>query len=273
MSVRMSADVTGLFEAMGVIDGITRSLESNAFADAILNEAIGEMKIRFMTNFAAMSISNPQKYHHVWEWGQIGSNPLFFLHRSGRGKEKSVGFGFRQSLKAVPKPDPQTTGIDREHIAKLKSRAIFRFKAIIMETGTEVTIRPNRANVLFVPMKGAKDKNGNVVNFIFAKEVKLKNVGGKEATGAFSTFWTGWWETSAPDIIDEHVIPELEKELGSVANSQLSKIRRGKATSTKTFTMVPVGAMERAKQLRAQATESEISRYASSFSHDEMDEE
>src|SRR6478609_8211292 len=157
--MRMSADVRPIFEAMGTIDGLVTAMESDAYADILLNTAIVELKEKFDVVFKAASLSNPEKYHHVWEWGGIGSVPLYYLIKAGKGKRKTVSFSFRQSLKAVPKPDPDKTGIPQENIDRLKRRSIFRFKALVMETGTYVHINPRRAKVLFIPTPGAEDRN------------------------------------------------------------------------------------------------------------------
>src|SRR6478735_1978184 len=201
--IKFGVDVQPIFEAMGVLDGITAGIESDAYSDAILNYAIQETREHFNVAFTATSLSNPEKYHHVWEWGGIGSVPLYFLKKSGRGRTKSVSFGFRQSLKAVPKPDAGETDIPQENIDRLKRRSIFRFKAIIMETGTAVHITPKAAKTLFVPTPGARNKEGEEVNFVFRKSVTLKNVGGMEATGAFGMFWTAFWTIEAPEIMEQ----------------------------------------------------------------------
>lgn len=269
MSVEMSVDVKPIFEAMGVIDGIQASIESDAYVDALLNTTISELKDRFNVLFTAASMSNPDKYHHVWEWGGIGAEPLFFLTRSGKGKHKKVGFNFRQSLKAVPKPDPDKTGIPEENINRLRRRSIFRFKALVMETGTAVHITTRRAKVLFVPTPGAENKKGEVVNFIFRKQVTLRNVGGEAATGAFSLFWTGFWNSEAPYYLHDVVAPRVEAQIDSVATRQLGMIRRGTISRDKTFTIQPIGALEAAHKAREEAAQKELTYYAQSFERDD----
>ena len=272
MTIAFAADVEPIFEAMGVIDGITAGIDTDIYSDIVLNYAISEIKLQFNAMFTAASLSNPRKYHHVWEWGEIGVNPLYYLIKSGKGKRKTVSFGFRQSLKAVPKPDAAETGIPQENIDRLKRRSIFRMKAIIMETGTAVHIRPKRAQVLFVPTPGATNKQGERVNFLFRKSVTLRNVGG-ETTGMFSAYWTAFWRSEAPFIMEEKVLPAVERTIANTTNKELATVRRGTGSRYKTFTVQPMSANEAAHRARAKAAETELTTYANTFLHDDWEDE
>lgn len=272
--IAVNADFTQFMEATGVISGICGAVESDIYVDYILEDAMGEMKDEFNMEFRLNALNHPEVFHHVYEWNQIGINPLYFLIKSGRGREKAIGFAFRQSLKAVPKPDADKTGIPQENIDRLKNRSIFRLKAMVMETGAEVNIRPNRAKILFIPTPGAENKNGDVVNFLFRKRATLTDVGGEQTTGSFTAFWNSWWLTRAPGLMEATVLPRIERGIDKVTETNLRKIRRGKNIKSKKFSINPTAGSEQMARIREAAAQKDLTRYAQSFVIDEdWDEE
>lgn len=122
---------------------------------------------------------NPKSLHHVYEWKKTGvpSARLFDLKVSGtNGLSFKIVSEFKPSKTLVP------TNFG-------KSRHIFTNKAMVMEAGNPITIRPKNAERLVFEMDGI------VVRMPKGMPVTVKKPGGGKATGrfkiAYAQFFTG----------------------------------------------------------------------------------
>lgn len=113
---------------------------SNEFATSINNRIYRTIQPNFLAQTDARARSNPQAFHHVYEWGRVGnmSNRLFETTKNVSGRTMVVGYNFRPSKTPV----------------KPNSTHIFWNKAEVMEGQIPVTIRPKNKKVLAFEVDG-----------------------------------------------------------------------------------------------------------------------
>ena len=149
--------------------------------DNIINYSIGFLegvqagKTQFLHNMGMMTVEilneyidsnarvNPKALHHIYEWYKVGSPDarLYDINYT----VSNLGLSFVSTLK-------QSTSI------KDGSNVPFYNKAKIMEEGTPVTIKPNKADVLVFEDGGET---------VFTKgKVTVSNPGGQATTGSFN---------------------------------------------------------------------------------------
>lgn len=270
--IQVSADMGPFMEATGVVEGIARAVETDIYVNYIVDDAANELRNEFQTKFLAAALSNPRAYHHVFEWGSLGYHgilqdsglstpvPLYKLTKRGRGSNKTVGFVFLQSRIQVPLPDAARSGIPQENIDRLKKehRAVFRFKAYVMESGMSVHIQRRRAGALFVPVSGAE--NG----FVFKQAITVTPGSGPGGgnVGRFTSFWETFWSTYAPQYMEDTVIKRIESNIDKIAEENLARIRRGRRVTTKSFNVASVSAGRRLAESRASMVENQMIRDA-----------
>jgi hypothetical protein len=143
--------------SVGFLDGI------NSGKKVFLSN-LGRSTIIGLKEFIdTMARVDPEALHHVYEWNQTGSPAarLFDLDYTVSNLGLSLKSTFRQSVSVAN-----------------GSSVPFYNKAMIMESGSPVTIRPVRAEVLKFT-----DEDGNEV---FTKNpVRIENPGGTAVQGAF----------------------------------------------------------------------------------------
>ncbi len=127
----------------------------------------------------AQARANPSTLHHVYEWKKVGSSNarLFELQiNSTEGLSFTITSSFKPSKSIVP------TSFG-------KSRHVFTNKAIVMENGSPVTIKPRNSRRLVFEI------DGQVIRMPEGKSVTVKRPGGGKATGRFqisyARFFTG----------------------------------------------------------------------------------
>lgn len=142
--------------SIGFLDGIqagkTRFLDN-------LGQTTVEVLKEYVDSNARV---NPKALHHIYEWYKVGS-PDARLYDI-KYTVSNLGLSFVPSMK-------QSTSI------KDGSNVPFYNKAKIMESGTPITIKPNKSDVLVF-------EDGGETVFTRAKVV-VSNPGGPETTGSF----------------------------------------------------------------------------------------
>ena len=149
---------------------------------------------RFVQSLDREAAMNPKKYHHIYEWGRIGSSDarLFVLERgSVLGGNLVINSKFLPSRKPVPIPSgAMEQGSNGRRVTK---RNIFKDKAKIMESGLSVNYTAKsvlaflgRDGMVFLP-KGY--------------HVHINNPGGTATTNAFKEFMIRWYSTYADQVM------------------------------------------------------------------------
>jgi hypothetical protein len=110
------------------------------------------VKRKFIPYMNAMARANKSSLHHAYEWGKVGqtSARLFDLTipSASRGKANfSMKLGFRPSMSLVPLTEAQRTPNEFTG-AVVEQRHVFWNKAMVMEYGQSVTVRPVKARYM-----------------------------------------------------------------------------------------------------------------------------
>lgn len=277
--IDVNVDMGPFMEATGVIEGVAATVETDAYVNYVVDSAANQLRQKFDNDFLAAALSNPRAYHHVFEWGSIGYHgilqdsgidvpvPLYALTKQGRGRNKTVGFRFKQSRIHVPLPDPERSGIPEENISRLKNRYVFRFKAYVMESGMTVHVTPRRARALFVPTPGAEK------GFVFSRGYSV--MPGKGNAGQFTGFWKAWWDGPAQAYMEDKVVPEVERYLGTIIERNLGTIRRGRYSKSKAFKVQSAAALQAMANEKSKMVSNQIMREAreEAIEYEEWDDE
>jgi hypothetical protein len=174
------------------------TLSANSFVKAMNLEAKG----------------NPQTYHHIYEWNQIGLSKgrLFFLYNeSSKGGKLVVKPGFVKSKTKVPvAPELLVPGRTGKSVA---AKHVFRDKASIMESGTPTIYKTSKPTPI---------PSGGKLKFVAAGTViRNYNPGGKKVKGSFERFYNHWFATKVNSVIDSSgIIDKIDIEVAKVLNNK-----------------------------------------------------
>ena len=127
------------------------SLSSPQGQENIQRTIENSVKRKFMPYVNSMAMANKKSLHHAYEWGKVGqtSGRLFDLKIPGssRGKANfSMRLTFRPSKALVPLTEAQATPGPTGEV--VEQRHIFWNKAMVMEYGQKVVIKPTISKYL-----------------------------------------------------------------------------------------------------------------------------
>lgn len=146
---------------------------------------------------------NPNRYHHIYEPGQSG-DPRARLFKSSVSSDKNKAL---LQYSFLPSRIPGESG------------QVFKSKAIIMESGTPVTITPKRAKSLVFEIDG---------EMVFAKESYVTNPGGVAVQNSFTETFNLFMTSKANEVLIELGFYErIEKAILSETKLVLRKISSG----------------------------------------------
>ena len=237
----IEADLSGMGEAMGVIEGMTTTMKTPHYIDDVVYMAHGIMANEFDWYMDALYAASPRMFHHVYEWNSLGGKEpgrgrLWAHTFSGFGANKNASWAWLPSHKPVPtpqqranNPDDPMSQLDEDELDMFSNRRYyFPQKAAVMESGLAVSISPKNGKRIVFPVWDAENP------LRFSKGLRVEDPGGQETTGAFTTAWTGWWAMEGPQVFDDVVVEIVERDLDDTANRTL---RRAQRSRTKTFSM------------------------------------
>jgi len=169
---------------------------------------------RFVAAMDRRAQTNPKKYHHIYEWGQVGSPTarLFVVRRMKiQGGNLILSLDFKRSKRPVP--IPKTLQIAGKTGKRVKSKYVFYNKAEIMENGQPVHIHAARVlaflgrnGIQFVP-------EGTVVNIL--------NPGGKMVKNAFKEFSLDWYRKNYASVMQSSgIFNQIEREVALCLNKK-----------------------------------------------------
>jgi hypothetical protein len=146
---------------------------------------------------------NPNRYHHIYEPGQSG-DPRSRLFKSSISSDKN---------KAMLQYDFISSRVPGE------SGQVFKSKALIMESGTPVTITPKRAKSLVFEVDG---------ELVFSKQSYVANPGGVEVQNSFTETFNMFMTSRANEVLVELGFYErIERAILSETKLVLRKISSG----------------------------------------------
>jgi len=200
------------------VDGI-KELNTVRTKNEIMSAAFSVASIKFVKNTNMLSRSVKKSFHHVYEWGQVGteSGRLFRIFKKQEtGGSASIYYKFNNSRKKSPisniltTPGPSGRSVTRS--------GIFKKKAEVMESGKEVSFITSRY-IAFSP------KSGGIVFVPPGRTIKIKNPGGEGTSGSFEKHFRSWWAMNFNKIFNESGITNSLENNVSLA---LSKNNSGK---------------------------------------------
>ena len=217
--IELSADLGGLKGYVDTVTGYSTAVMSNAYQQDVRNYASKRLIEKFNLHIDAMALAHARALHHVYEWNAVGipNARLFRVIQYGRGRDRAVGFVFRQSVTKVPLPDAGAYGGGEDF--RPRRRHIFRNKAYVMELNQRVSIKRRNAKALFIPMQGAEG------GFIIRKgPIGVDNPGGKETTGRFTREWETFWSAIAPVHLESEIVPMITRHVKSSGDAEIRRL-------------------------------------------------
>jgi len=165
---------------------------------------------KFLKDIAIAARLDPQKFFHVFEWGQLGSpsGKLFIIKRTRVvNGNLSINFAFTKSKKNVPVPARIRN--------KVKKRSVFANKAEVMESGKPVSFT-TKQTIVFL-----SKKNGNVRFVGPGVLINIQNPGGKRTTGSFAKYANTWYLKKSNIVLNSSgLINALGKSVSSALNKK-----------------------------------------------------
>lgn len=228
-------DFTAIAEAVGTVEGISEAAVSPSYMESLIKDAHQRAAREFDAEVA--TVAQTGYLSHVYEFGTAGvtagpakldpASPAARLWAhgiSGHGGVQDVFFTFRPAVQPNPQPTVASTGVSSKYLRKLSRRKyVFRNKAMIMETGNEVEIKPKNGNFLFVPFYGEPSSNPlNRRGFMmwdYSKYGPIKATPGEKSQGTFTAFWQTWWRSRGYSIIQEKMYEDFNTDVAMVFSS------------------------------------------------------
>ena len=221
--VKLMVDLGPVIEFLAAGNAMALSLnQTKKYTDSIFDNAFGEADEEFNIRAAGYAAVTGN-ISHMYEWGTIGINrgrtnmrpdPMSRAARlwdnvaPGRGFNRVITYYFKPSFANVPKPTVRDTGMDPEIIGKMRDH-IFRWKAEMMEWGREVTIVPDKAKFLLIPVTEANRayvrSNDAKRGYTLSKGPITFQAGGNRYANNFTTFWMQYWEGDGEFIVNRAV--------------------------------------------------------------------
>jgi hypothetical protein len=158
-----------LYYEAAVLSKLTTNAEfKNLFKTTIFNQ----IEKDFGMYIDSQARTKPKSLHHVYEWNKVGvpTARLFKLSRMDvDGLSFRINYDFKLSKSSVPSKNKKQT-----------KKYVFANKAIVMETGMPIVIRPRSAERLVFEL------DGETVFMPKGSSVTVRKPGGAQAAHQFS---------------------------------------------------------------------------------------
>lgn len=193
--------------------------------------------------------------------GGMGFDPTAPLWQTrimppGDSNNKVVSFVMLPSMRRVPKITRANDKVPSSVAAKRKKQPIFKNKAVVIESGKKVQIKPRAGTkALFIPK--ARMHNPELgdekENFIMysAKARTITMQPGKKNKGQFTAFFFGYWNGSGGKLVEQKVNEAFYKDFGQNLSNRARE--RGGA-------FVPVQVFFRQVEAESKATQQKLLR-------------
>jgi hypothetical protein len=236
MAGKSNASLYSNFEALGELlgglSGIAEGMDTDTYLGGVIRQAHSEATNIF--DQAAAATAKTGRLQHVYEYGTTGvttGRPTFkatdqaarlWVHEiGGQGKNQIFGFFFRPATQPNPQPTTASTGVASKYLRKLSRRKhIFRQKAMIIESGAQVTIKPKNGNLLFVPFYGEPATNPRNTRGFAMSKGPITMTPGATSQGTFTAFWEAFWASQGNVAMGEAMTKTITKDV-NMAVSQV----------------------------------------------------
>ena len=222
--IDLTANFGSVIEGLAASDAYM-SLETNLpYYNAVIEYAFMEADNGFNRQAAAYAEAGGN-IAHMFEYGTLGVNRQrsnmrpqpteerarlwkTFMINKGPTAGASVVYEFKPSFSEVPRP----TTIDPVARANMR-KAVFTWKARIMEENEPVTIRLKNAEFLLIPYRpGAEGfRPHDIKRGYTLTKFPHTQYPGERSAGHFTTFWYKFWQGGGTEVMAE----VLERELNA----------------------------------------------------------
>lgn len=158
----------------------------------------------------ARARSNPEKFHHVYEFDKVGDRDrrLFKKNLSSTTEGTIISFSFK------PAKRPNRQGY------------LFSNKASIMESGETIIVRPKSSKYLMYKI----DETGAFVKT--KKPSVIRNPGGKYVKGSFKNEFENFTSTQAKRVLKEYrYFEKIAKRIQETRSVVVARINRSNISS------------------------------------------
>jgi hypothetical protein len=247
MPAEILTNLEAIGDMIGALSGIGSGLDEQAYMEGLIKSAHGHAATAF--DIAAAATAKTGHMTHVYEYGVMGitrgeprfadptlPNARLYVHTlMGEGGNMDIAYTFRTARQPNPKPTPEDTGVDSRYLSLLSGRKYYFYnKALVMETGRVVTIKPKNGNFLFVPFYGEPSRdptnNRGYMMWDSSRHGPLFARPGASSKGQFTAFWMNWWEAAGGKIMYEQMEKTVTADI-EIAMAEATK--RAQAESMK----------------------------------------
>lgn len=227
--IKITADTSDANYMTGFLKGMSEQIRTDQHMGPVLKYVHAELAQAFDEYMTAIAGADPSRFHHVYEWNQIG-NPRAKLWNNvlrGHGGNRTATWTWRASKTIVPvTQEAKDAGVQQIHV--------FVWKAPVMEYATNITIRPSRKTGLAYFTGPTSDPGRWQLNFT-KSPIDVQNPGGAQVKGAFTAAFIEWWSETggAGAEFSRRIRRVLEQDFKEMPNS----FKRGTRTRTKTFSI------------------------------------
>lgn len=158
---------------------VAKLTKNKAFINKFNKTMYDQIALDFGLYMDAKARTQPKQHHHLYEWKKVGNRNqrLFDLRQiKSEGLGFKIGYEFNQSKSLVP-------------TKKGKHRHVFANKAMVMEEGNPVVIRPRNSERLVF------DVNGYTVFMPKGKSVTVNKPGGAGTKNSFTVSYNYFFKS------------------------------------------------------------------------------
>ncbi|QNN99137.1 hypothetical protein SEA_FAUST_34 [Streptomyces phage Faust] len=240
--VGFNVDTTEAAALTGFLQKLSMDIKTSRHISPVLKYTHVVMSQAFTEYMSAVAVAAPSRFHHVYEWGQVGdpTAKLWDDKLLGQGANRTATFQWRASKQVVPvRADFREAGVKQIHV--------FVWKAPVMEYTKTLRIEPKRGKYL-ATFTGPTNPEGKYQKRFVQGGITVKNPGGALTKGAFTKAYVDWWGGSgAQGVFESSVRKVLEEDLGKMPIEMATKpFRRPRVKSLSISTPANSEAAQRA---------------------------
>lgn len=240
--IGFNVDIAEASALTGFLQQLSTEIKTARHIGPVLKYTHVIMSQAFTDYMAAVAPAQQSRFHHVYEWGQVGdpTAKLWDDKLIGNGANRTATFQWRASKQTVPvRPDFKEVGVKQIHV--------FVWKAPVMEYGKNIVIEPKRGKFLAY-FTGPTSPAGKYERQVTQNPIHVTNPGGQMVKGSFTKEYVSWWGgTGAQGVFDSSIRKVLEDELGKMPIESATKpFRRARTKSFAISTPGNAAAAQRA---------------------------
>lgn len=228
MAIEVIIDVGEIQGMVDAMNSIGQAISERSFTDKAARRLAAVGRDTFNIELDQAAQAAPEMFHHVYEWGQVGS-PAGRLFRlvvvpSSGGADIAANFLPSTTLPPETRPVGDTISVrflrkdgrwyTREmEIRPQQERVPFSWKAPIMEEGVTVNIQAKNANMLFwIDDKTQRGYMARTVNIDYST---------KPTMGQFAEAWNMFWSEMAESMVIRPRMKQSESTLSTLSSKAI----------------------------------------------------